>query len=73
MKASSRGAVVLVGVAILAVGFWWWRANATADPLGDLLVAEATVGDVQQTVQATGTLRPATSSPPSTASPGRTT
>lgn len=58
MKSSLRNTIVTVSVALVAVALWWWRSHAVADPVADLLVAEATIGDVQQTVQATGTLRP---------------
>lgn len=58
MKSSLRNSIVAVTVATLAVGLWWWRSQTAVDPLADLLIAEATIGDVQQTVQATGTLRP---------------
>jgi membrane fusion protein, macrolide-specific efflux system len=46
------------GALAIVAGLWWWRTQGTTDPLADLLIAEATIGDVQQTVQATGTLRP---------------
>ncbi|MGD1015405.1 MAG: efflux RND transporter periplasmic adaptor subunit [Roseiarcus sp.] len=36
----------------------WLRAKLAADPFADLLVAEATIGDVEQAVEATGSLRP---------------
>jgi macrolide-specific efflux system membrane fusion protein len=58
MKTSLRTTIVAICVAGAVATGWWWRSRATIDPFADLLVAEATIGDVQQTVQATGTLRP---------------
>lgn len=58
MKSYLRNSIVGAAAATLAVGLWWWRSHTAVDPLADLLVAEATTADVQQTVQATGTLRP---------------
>ncbi len=58
MKSYLRNSIVGAAAATLAVGLWWWRSHSAVDPLADLLVAEATTADVQQTVQATGTLRP---------------
>jgi macrolide-specific efflux system membrane fusion protein len=58
MKLSIRTTIVAGGLAALALGGWWWWSRSQKDPLADLLVAQATVGDIQQTVQATGTLRP---------------
>lgn len=58
MKLSIRTTIVAGGLAALALGGWWWWSRSQKDPLADLLVAQATIGDIQQTVQATGTLRP---------------
>lgn len=58
MKSYLRNSIVGAAAATLAVGLWWWRSHTAVDPLADLLVVEATTADVQQTVQATGTLRP---------------
>ncbi len=58
MKLSIRTTIVAGGLATLALGGWWWWSRSQKDPLADLLVAQATIGDIQQTVQATGTLRP---------------
>lgn len=58
MKLSIRTTIAAGGLAALALGGWWWWSRSQKDPLADLLVAQATIGDIQQTVQATGTLRP---------------
>lgn len=58
MKLSIRTTIAVGGLAALALGGWWWWSRSQKDPLADLLVAQATIGDIQQTVQATGTLRP---------------
>ncbi len=51
-----------VSLAILIAGgaaaYHVYRTNFATDPLADLLLAEATIGDVEQSVQATGSLRP---------------
>ena len=51
-----------VSLAVLAAAgaaaYHVYRTNFASDPLADLLVAEATIGDVEQSVQATGSLRP---------------
>jgi macrolide-specific efflux system membrane fusion protein len=54
-----RLAVAAIGLALLGVGGGLWlRAKLAVDPLADLLIAEATLGDVEQAVEATGSLRP---------------
>ena len=54
-----RLAVSLVILAVVAAAAYHvYRTNFATDPLADLLVAEATIGDVEQSVQATGSLRP---------------
>jgi len=54
-----RLAVALVILAAAgAAGYHVYRTNFATDPFADLLVAEATIGDVEQSVQATGELRP---------------
>lgn len=59
MKIAARPLVLITVVAIAGIGaVWEWRARTAVDPLADVLTAEATVGDVVETVQATGTLRP---------------
>lgn len=58
MKISSPALLVAVVLAAAGGAAWWWTARGTSDPLADVLVAEATTGDVVETVQATGTLRP---------------
>jgi macrolide-specific efflux system membrane fusion protein len=45
-------------VAVGAAAYQVYRTNFAADPLADLLLAEATIGNVEQSVQATGSLRP---------------
>jgi len=50
--------LLTVVVAAGAVAYSLYRTHFAADPLADLLVAEATVGDIEQSVQATGSLRP---------------
>jgi macrolide-specific efflux system membrane fusion protein len=51
-----------VSLLIFAVGGaaanYIYQANFAKNPLADLLVAKATIGDVEQSVQATGELRP---------------
>ena len=44
--------------AVGAAAYHVYRTNFATDPLADLLLAEATIGDVEQSVQATGELRP---------------
>ena len=44
--------------AVGAAGYHVYRTSFATDPLADLLLAEATIGDVEQSVQATGELRP---------------
>jgi len=54
-----RLAVAAIVLALLGIGGGvWLRAKLAVDPLADLLVAEATLGDVEQAVEATGSLRP---------------
>ena len=54
-----RLAVSLIGLAAAGVvAYHFYKTNFATDPLADLLVAEATIGDVEQSVQATGSLRP---------------
>ncbi len=48
--------LVSAGAAGVVYGY---RTRLAADPLADLLVTEAKVGDVEETVQATGSIRPA--------------
>jgi len=38
--------------------YYVYKTNFATDPLANLLLAEATIGDVEQSVQATGSLRP---------------
>ena len=49
---------LVVLAAAVAAAYRIYQTNFAADPLADLLVAEATIGDVVQSVQATGSLRP---------------
>ena len=58
MKPVTRTTIGALCLLAFVAGLWWWRTHEAADPLADLLVAEATNTDVQQTVQATGMLRP---------------
>jgi macrolide-specific efflux system membrane fusion protein len=44
--------------AVGAAAYQVYRTNFATDPLADLLLAEATIGNVEQSVQATGSLRP---------------
>ncbi|MGA2492482.1 MAG: efflux RND transporter periplasmic adaptor subunit [Roseiarcus sp.] len=54
-----RLAVALVILAAAsAAAYHVYKTNFATDPLADLLVAAATIGDVEQSVQATGSLRP---------------
>ena len=54
-----RLAVTAIGLVLLGVGGGLWlRAKLAVDPLADLLIAKATIGDVRQAVEATGSLRP---------------
>ncbi|MGD0761928.1 MAG: efflux RND transporter periplasmic adaptor subunit [Roseiarcus sp.] len=54
-----RLAAIAIGLVLLGVGGGaWLRAKLAVDPLADLLIAEATIGDVEQAVEATGSLRP---------------
>ena len=52
--AASLAILAAVGAAAYQV----YRTNFATDPLADLLLAEAAIGDVEQSVQATGSLRP---------------
>jgi len=45
-------------VAAGAAAYHVYRTNFATDPLADLLLAPATIGDVEQSVEATGSLRP---------------
>lgn len=59
MKIAPRPLVLLAVATVAAIAaVWVWRAKTAVDPLADLLTAGAVVGDVVETVQATGTLRP---------------
>ncbi|MCE1237409.1 MAG: efflux RND transporter periplasmic adaptor subunit [Hyphomicrobiales bacterium] len=58
MKLSGRLTTAAVVVATIVAGGWWWTTRKTADPLADILTAKVETGDIRQTVQATGTLRP---------------
>lgn len=54
-----RLAATAIGLVLLGVGGGaWLRTKLAVDPLADLLIAEATIGDVEQAVEATGSLRP---------------
>jgi macrolide-specific efflux system membrane fusion protein len=44
--------------AVGAAAYHLYRTSFAVDPLADLLLAQATIGDVEQSVQATGSLRP---------------
>ena len=54
-----RFAGTAIGLVLLCVlGGLWLHTKLAVDPLADLLVAEATLGDVEQAVEATGSVRP---------------
>jgi len=54
-----RLTVTAIGLVLLCVmGGLWLHTKLAVDPLADLLIAEATLGDVEQAVEATGSLRP---------------
>ena len=53
-----RLTIVAIVLALLGATGVWLRAKLAVDPLADLLIAEATIGDVEQAVEATGSLRP---------------
>jgi len=54
-----RLAISFVVLAVVAAGAYRvYQTNFATDPFADLLLAEATIGDVEQSVQATGSLRP---------------
>ncbi len=59
MQVSVRTAIVAGCIAALVAGVWWWRTRTPGDAFADLLTAEATIADIQQAVQASGTVRPA--------------
>jgi macrolide-specific efflux system membrane fusion protein len=56
----SAGSVTLLGLGLVAAGVaaWWLSDRYTADPLAGVLTSVAVVGDIEQAVLATGTLRP---------------
>ncbi len=58
MKISARPILAVAGLAVIAGAVWWSAVGRRDDPLAGLLVAEAKIGDVVETVEATGTLRP---------------
>ena len=49
---------LVIFAAVTAAAYRLYRTNFATDPLADLLLAEAAIGDVEQSVQATGSLRP---------------
>ena len=53
-----RLTIAALALALVGAGGLWLRAKLAVDPLADLLIAEATIGDVVQAVEATGSLRP---------------
>lgn len=61
MRGSSRLVVVLLLLVAAGAGAYWWYLNENRpDPLADIITAQATRGDIEVAVLATGTLRPAT-------------
>ncbi|NLH80696.1 MAG: efflux RND transporter periplasmic adaptor subunit [Phyllobacteriaceae bacterium] len=58
MKISARPLLIAAALAGIAVAAWWSGLGRKENPLADLLIAEAKTGDVIETVEATGTLRP---------------
>lgn len=58
MTISLRPFLLVAAVAAVATGVVWWGFGREENPLAGLLVAEAKIGDVIETVEATGTLRP---------------
>jgi membrane fusion protein, macrolide-specific efflux system len=49
---------LVILTAVIAAAYHVYQTNFATDPLANLLLAEATIGDVEQSVQATGSLRP---------------
>ena len=58
LKLSPRLAAAAVLVVLAAVGLFEIRGLLATDPLADVLTAPVVLGDIEQAVQATGSLRP---------------
>lgn len=48
----------LVTVSLLGLAGWWWLGSESSDTTKEMTVAEATMGDIAETVTAQGTLEP---------------
>ena len=59
MKRLFRLFLILVVLAALGGGaYWWYAVRNAADPLADVITSEAVKGDIELAVLATGSLRP---------------
>ena len=51
--------LLLIVIGLGGGAYWWHKHENAADPLADVITAEATTGDLEVAVLATGSLRPA--------------